>query len=355
MKRARSTQPPSPFSLPDLSTEMEQVHHARTPSMFVTSKTVSAITVSNAPYTLPTGTVQMCSFSDSAMCLAGGLYPSSTLLICSVDKIMTKPVNLLPRTLHATCRFEEYLIIHGGTQSPISEYYTNMISGNYLFLIDVKTMTAKKCELSGDAVISKRVGHRVIQLDSHRILLCGGISENEVLLSDAYTIDMDSFVVTQRRDLPMPLANFALEKIQSKIFLCAGLSNNGCTNHLYTYDDDLDSWFHLPVPPFEPRKSIGSCAYKDFLIIAMGWNGMKILYDDIWTYNVVSHEWRMLGMRGQLPTKRFGPLLAIIGHKMIIGGGMSGKNMLARDDCYIAEMLPLLERSCLTEFSEYIV
>jgi len=269
----------------------------------------------------------------------GGGETATNVLITVREGVLSNiPITHACTTGHASCSFNGYYVMHGGTNGSVINFTQSMANPTLLYIINPTTNQVDTQYLRGD-IPSPRVGHRMLQLDASRILLAGGIASDTRPLDDTYIINMTDFTITRSTPLPMAAGNFVFSKVNGTMMMFGGGSSAGGSSEFFECGEQ--GWQSVGAVPLKPRKSPAFCAYEDKLFIFGGWDGTH-LFSGLYMYDATQRKWTKVNFKGSKPGKRYGALMGINGGKLYICGGTNGFTDFK--DVYVADVRGLLVR-----------
>lgn len=272
-------------------------------------------------FKLQTAYVNAFTVGNQVLVFGGGEAASSTLHIMNnVDfgfKAVTLPTS--PRTLHASCLFNEYYVVHGGTSAGFINFKKGLYPGSSLVVINPTTGTVNEHQLVGQ-VPTPRASHRMAQLDSSNVILAGGIDSEETPLADTYIINMVAFHCVRVADMPIHMVSGVLANAEGQVFAFGGSGEHGSFNKdILLFNAENASWSRLSFVPFEPRKSSGYTVYNGMIFCFGGRNAVKE-FSSVWVFSPRLMDWTRMNIAGKLPNL-FGAIIFFYHGQLFVAGG----------------------------------
>lgn len=281
-------------------------------------------------FKLQTAYVNAFTVGNQVLVFGGGESASSTLHVMNNIDIGFKEVTLStsPRTLHASCLFNEYYVVHGGTSAGFMNFKKGLFPGSSLIVINPTTGVVNEHVLTGQ-VPTPRASHRIVQLNSSSILLAGGIDGEEASLGDAYVINMVTFQSVRVADMPMHMVAGVLVNVDGQIIAFGGNGEHGNFNKdMLLFNVDSATWSRFSFVPFEPRKSSAYTVYNGIVFCFGGRNTVKE-FSSVWAFSPRLMDWTRMNIAGKTP-KLFGAIIFFY-HGMLYVAGGSARRPKASD------------------------
>ena len=221
--------------------------------------------------------------------------------------------------LHASCLFNEYYVVHGGTSAGFINFKKGLYPGSSLVVINPTTGTVNEHQLVGQ-VPTPRASHRMAQLDSSNVILAGGIDSEETPLADTYIINMVTFHCVRVADMPIHMVSGVLANAEGQVFAFGGSGEHGSFNKdILLFNAESASWSRLSFVPFEPRKSSGYTVYNGMIFCFGGRNAVKE-FSSVWVFSPRLMDWTRMNIAGKLPNL-FGAVIFFYHGQLFVAGG----------------------------------
>ncbi|KAL1918815.1 uncharacterized protein VTP21DRAFT_2837 [Calcarisporiella thermophila] len=208
-----------------------------------------------------------------------------------------------------------------------------------LCVVDIDSLSCTALSTSGDAP-NPRGNHAMVKLGDY-ILVFGG--KTNVLGADEniYILDTRTLqwkIPSIQGYKPKARLGHTATAIGQRMYVFGGLVNDQSTNELITFEmpsAEVSTYnWHVheskDAPP--PRYYHGACASEGILYIFGGTDG-KILFNDIWAFDIRQGKWQEIIVTGYVPSPRFGSSAAIVNDVLYIFGGMGEGGLELGDLC----------------------
>lgn len=200
------------------------------------------------------------------------------------------------------------------------------------YLLDPATGHATHAAIPDGHVLA-RSGYNAVQIDSDRVLLCGGMA-GKTVLPDCYVIDVSARLVTRVVDLPSPLRRFSLNLVSGRVFLVGGTSvSTKLASNLvvYEYQPLTNEWSRFSM--FKQRSDHTAIVIGDSYLFLYGGVDNTSILGDPWLFDVAANKWYAVDVMGSIPRERAFATLLVDGDYIYVGGG-SGVSRTILRDCF---------------------
>ncbi|XP_078533511.1 uncharacterized protein LOC144819544 [Lissotriton helveticus] len=195
-----------------------------------------------------------------------------------------------------------------------------------------------KKEVLGDAP-SPRHGHALTVAGNIAFVFGGsaahGTLENEpTYFNDFYMLtitpgDLTWEMIPQTGHIPCARGGHNLCVVKRKMFLFGGSGSpeaEECLPGMYCFDLGTLTWQKLGTSGIAPRTLKHSSAVLGENIFVFGGIQHGKVFDDLFMFNTVSHNWIPVKTTGPAPDARYGHAVAVVGEQMYLFGGCSAEN-----------------------------
>lgn len=199
---------------------------------------------------------------------------------------------------------------------------------------------------------SVRVGHTLTYIPSSsghsgKVYVIGGANPSTTF-GEVYVLNLETFS-WDTCDHPglkprYEHSAFVSSSDPEKIYVFGGADQSHNHGDIQVYDTRARSWSVVTpggTPPSPRTYHNAVCRGDHFIVYSGGQSGSDPVGDrQIHCYSIAENLWSMLTVHGDSPKPRHGHLVATIGSKVIVHGGMSGSTFY--DDLHVLD----LDRCC---------
>jgi len=193
-----------------------------------------------------------------------------------------------------------------------------------------------------------RVGHSCIYIPSRgqsngHLYVTGGANPSGTF-SDTFCLDLDSFAWQKYRTSDFigryEHTVFHSRSDQTKLYVFGGADCSGNRNDVQEFDITSKTWRTLEttgVPPTPRTFHNGACIGDKLIVYGGGDRGAEPVSDkNAYTFDIAERCWFVLKLQGDAPKPRHGHLMAAVGNRLFLHGGMSGS--LFFDDLHVLDL-----------------
>jgi len=194
-----------------------------------------------------------------------------------------------------------------------------------------------------------RVGHVCVHIgnactgSNGHLYVIGGANPSGTF-SDTFKLDLDNFT-WHKCDSAQFIgcyehSAFVVAAEPTNIYVFGGASSDGNRNDIQVFDTVAKSWSTVTTagtPPSPRTFHNGACVGNQLIVYSGGELGAEPVSDrNTYAFDVISRRWSVLKLRGDPPKPRHGHLMASVGNRLFIHGGMSGNNFF--DDVHVLDV-----------------
>lgn len=196
---------------------------------------------------------------------------------------------------------------------------------------------------------SMRVGHSCSYIpgpDGHggKVYVIGGANPSGTF-AETYCLDLDTFTWDSYDSVRLKPryehAAFVPRSQPSKIYIFGGADQGGNNNDIQVFDTTSHTWSVLTAGGTAPSPRTyhtTACVGDRFIVYSGGQSGSDPVGDrQVHCFDASSQEWSTLNIHGESPKPRHGHLVAAVGNKIIVHGGMSGTTFY--DDLHVLDIV----------------
>jgi len=193
-----------------------------------------------------------------------------------------------------------------------------------------------------------RVGHACIHIpgssqSNGHLYVTGGANPSGTF-SDMFCLDLDSFVWQK-----YPADGFSgryehtvfrSSSNTTKFYVFGGADCNGNRNDVQECDIASKTWSTLePSGVAPPARTFhnGACVGDRLIVYSGGEKGAEPVMDkNTYAFEIAERCWSVLKLHGDAPKPRHGHLMAAVGNRLFLHGGMSGSSFF--DDLHVLDL-----------------
>ncbi|XP_013380428.1 rab9 effector protein with kelch motifs-like isoform X1 [Lingula anatina] len=193
-----------------------------------------------------------------------------------------------------------------------------------------------------------RVGHTCTFIpgqdgNSRKVFCIGGANPsgpfNEVYILDLETFQWDTC------ESPALIARyehsaFVPQSQPGKIYIFGGATQTGNLNDIQVFDVGSKTWSTLTpkgTPPSPRTHHVNVCVGNSFIVYSGGQSGADPVTDrQVHCYDAPTNTWSTLNIKGDPPKPRHGHIMAAVGNKVYLHGGMA--NQTFYDDLHVLDL-----------------
>ena len=197
---------------------------------------------------------------------------------------------------------------------------------------------------------SMRVGHTCTYVPSHKpeggsgkLYVIGGANPDGAF-AETCVLDLDTFTwdVCDATGLKARYEHSAFlpQTKPTKIYVFGGAHQGSNHNDVQQFDTVTQTWTTVAVNGVTPSPRTyhtAACVGDQFIVYSGGQCGSEPVGDrQVYCFDVTTHTWSTLNVRGDSPKPRHGHLVVAVGNKIFVHGGMSGTTFY--NDLYILDL-----------------
>ena len=174
-------------------------------------------------------------------------------------------------------------------------------------------------------------GHKTL-LDKNCLIIIGGIDSEDSKLNTIYEVLLTHpYPSKLLTSMPQTRCFHGAERIDDKIYILGGDTNNGFTNEVLMYDPVTNSCKMMPPLPF-PVSTMATVSWKENVFVIGGENEQSEALNTVTMYNVNTGKSTMLP---EMKKRREGCAAVITGNKIVVMGGMDEEGVYLHSvECY---------------------
>ncbi|XP_039280007.1 F-box only protein 42 isoform X3 [Nilaparvata lugens] len=197
-----------------------------------------------------------------------------------------------------------------------------------------------------DQSITKRYSHSACCHDNFMYVF-GGCTRTMTTFNDLWKLDLSTRQWSRLLTMgtyPSPKACATLVHHDSCLLLFGGKSHPStyyfsyvwsCFDELHIYNIYDNRWTSITSPTNQPPPMAGHSAsvHKNYMLVFGGMHGQNVSSNDVWCFDILTHQWRELNIQGIKPKSRYGQTQVVLDdeHFLIIGGCGGGPNEVWSD------------------------
>jgi len=222
------------------------------------------------------------------------------------------------RSSHSVAAVGRKVYIYGGEDVPRNAFDPNF----HVYDLDAHTWT-ELTQVNGE-VPHKRVAHATAVVGESIILVAGRYDGEDV--NDVWSFNTRTNTWTHHHttgeEIPT-MSYHAATSLGKDVYVFGGCHGHDRLNVVYKLDTEKYHWEKLTtksdaVPT--PRGGPGLVSVAGSVYVYAGYQGKEEL-DDLWRFDLQSHEWTKIVGQGEAPPARSVHTTNLIGHTIVVYGG----------------------------------
>lgn len=193
-----------------------------------------------------------------------------------------------------------------------------------------------------------RVGHVCVHVAATEhtngyLYVIGGANPSGAF-SDTFQLELDNFTWTKYDGSGFvgryEHSAFVVPAEPTNVYVFGGANSDGNRNDVQVFSTVTKSWSVVDAggtPPSPRTFHNGACIGNRLIVYSGGERGVEPVTDrNTYAFDVIGRRWSVLKLRGDAPKPRHGHLMACVGNRLFLHGGMAGSNFY--DDVHVLDV-----------------